>query len=90
MGCNRHNFFVILGHFLPFYSTYNLQNQNFEKMKKNTPEIWSEANRIFYFFAILDHFLASYPNDNPENQNFEKIKKRLEILYYHFTHEYHK
>ena len=27
--------FVILGHFLPFYPTNNLQNQNFEKMKKH-------------------------------------------------------
>ena len=27
-------FFVILCHFLPFHSTNNLKNQNFEKMKK--------------------------------------------------------
>ena len=28
----------ILGHFLPFYLTNDLKNQNFEKMKKH-PEI---------------------------------------------------
>ena len=28
--------FVILGYFLPFYTTNNLKNQNFEKMK-NAP-----------------------------------------------------
>ena len=27
-------FFVILGHFLPFYRTNNPKNQNFEKIKK--------------------------------------------------------
>ena len=30
--CDRHNFFVILGKFLPFYPTNNLQDQDFEKM----------------------------------------------------------
>ena len=28
-------FFVILGHFLPFYHPDNQENQNFEKMKTN-------------------------------------------------------
>ena len=32
--CNRQNIFVILNHFLPFYSPKNPQNQNFEKLKK--------------------------------------------------------
>ena len=27
-------FFLILGHFLPFYLTNTLKNENFEKMKK--------------------------------------------------------
>ena len=30
----QQNFFVILGHFLPFYPN-NPKNQNFEKMKKS-------------------------------------------------------
>ena len=32
-------FFVILGHFLPFYPTNNPKNQNFEKMKKTPGDI---------------------------------------------------
>ena len=31
--------FVILDHFLPFHPTSNLENQNFEKMKKTPGEI---------------------------------------------------
>ena len=31
-------FFVLLGHFLPFYPPNNLENQNFEKMKKASGE----------------------------------------------------
>ena len=30
-------FFVILDHFLPFYSPINPKNKNFEKMKKKIP-----------------------------------------------------
>ena len=33
------SFFVILGHFLHFYPTKNLQNQNFEKMKKMPTDV---------------------------------------------------
>ena len=33
-GVTQTEFFVILDHFLPFYSTNNPQNENFEKMKK--------------------------------------------------------
>ena len=32
---NGHSFFIILGHLLPFDRPNNLQNQNFEKIKKN-------------------------------------------------------
>ena len=45
-------FFVILGHVLPFYPTNNPQNQNFEKMKKNT---WR-----YYHFAHAYHKWQSY------------------------------
>ena len=34
-----HNFFVILDHFLHFYSPNNLKNQNFEKMKQPPGDI---------------------------------------------------
>ena len=43
-------FFVILGHFLPFYHTNNPKNQNFEKVKKSIG------------FTIILHFCAT--NDN--------------------------
>ena len=33
---DRQFFFLLLNHFLPFYSTNNPENQNFEKMKKKT------------------------------------------------------
>ena len=33
------NFFVILGHFLPFYSPNNPESQNFEKMKKASGDV---------------------------------------------------
>ena len=36
---NVTEFFVILGHFLPFYPTNNPKNQNFEKMKKTPGDI---------------------------------------------------
>ena len=45
-------FFVILDHFLPFYSTNNPQNENFEKMKKNN---WG-----FYWFTLNHHKWQSY------------------------------
>ena len=32
-------FFVILGHFLPFYPPNNLENQNFEKMKQASGDV---------------------------------------------------
>ena len=32
--CEQTEFLVILGHFLYFYTPNNLENQNFEKMKK--------------------------------------------------------
>ena len=35
----KKQFLVILGHFLPFYSTNNPKNQNFEKMKKAPGDI---------------------------------------------------
>ena len=39
MKCTRHNFFVVLGHFLPFYPPNCLKNENFKKMKKTPGDI---------------------------------------------------
>ena len=47
--CNRQNFFVILGHFLPFYPPKNLKNQNFEKMKTTSGGI------IFLHMCIINN-----------------------------------
>ena len=46
------DFFVILGHFLPFYLTNKLKNQNFEKMKKNS---WR-----YYHYTFAYHECQSY------------------------------
>ena len=39
MECDRQNFFVISGQFLPFYLTHDWKNQNFEEKKKNPGDI---------------------------------------------------
>ena len=82
--------FVILGHFLPFQPSDNLENQNF-KIEKNTSRYyhfthlhhkWQSYDVWFLrygvrqteFFVIMDRFLPFYPPMDPENQNFEKIK----------------
>ena len=45
--------FVILDHFLPFYLTNNLKNQNFERLKKHTGDI----NILHKFTKSHDHML---------------------------------
>ena len=75
------HFFVILGHFLTFYPLDNLENQNFEKLKKVPGDIvilhmcTISNNHMMYghfgpFFAHLP------PPYNPEHQNFERKKKQ--------------
>ena len=41
--------FVTMGHFLPFYTTNNLQNQNFEKMIHNFTQVYQQS----WSYAIL-------------------------------------
>ena len=69
MKRNRQNFFVILGHFLPFYPTKNLEKQHFEKhleissfytsvpkimiIRYTVPEIWYVMDVIFIFHFAL-------------------------------------
>ena len=67
----------------------NLENQNFEKMKKThggiiilnmsnicmIPEICSMTDRIYSHFGPFFAFLHPLPPNNPENQNFEIMKK---------------
>ena len=87
--CNRQNF-------LHFHLPDDLENQNFEKLKKIPGDITTlhmctiNDNHMMYDswdmendphnFAILDHFLLFYPSNNSENQDFEKRKKYLNIL----------
>ena len=60
-GVRQTEFFVIWGHFFPFYSTDDPENQNFEKMEKTSGDIIilypRATNRIFFhfgsFFAVL-------------------------------------
>ena len=46
------NFFVILVHFLPFHPHDNLENQNFEKLKKTPRDII-----ILHMYTINDNHM---------------------------------
>ena len=90
-GVQQTEFFVILGHFLPFYPPNNTKNQNFEKTKKALGDIiilhmcTINDNRMMYSSWNMEHdgqnFLSlltifcSFPPNNLNNQNFEKMKK---------------
>ena len=89
-------FLVILGHFWPFYPPLphdNLENQNFEKLKKASRDIiilhMCTKNDMMYsswgveFFLIFEHFLPfcpPSPPNNPQNRNFEKMKRLPEDI----------
>ena len=98
IGCDRQNFFVILGHFLHFQPPDNPENQNF-KIEKNTwryhfthlqhkwqsYDVWHLRYGVWQteFFVILDRFSPFYFPNNPKNQHFEKkLKSHLEISFY--------
>ena len=88
---DRQNFFVILGYFLPFYPPNNLENENFEKMKKSPGDIIilnmsaTNENHIVWFlrygawqteyFPILDHFLPFTPPPPPNNPENQSFEK---------------
>ena len=101
----EHNrqFFLILDHFLPFYMplfpppahappapSNNLENQNFEKMKKHpgdiilpmctTNDIWLLRYKIHQtqFFIILGQLLPFYPPPSPLTAWKMKISKTWE------------
>ena len=90
MEHDRHNFLSLFGYVLLFYAPNNLENQNFEKMKKYTKNhdhmpycswdmVRDECNCYFSFWAIFPF----YPRNSPRNQNLKKKrKKRLEISFY--------
>ena len=105
MECDRQNFFVILDHFLPFYPPMDLENQNFEKMKKTLKDI-----TILQMLTINDsHMIYGSSNMECNRQNFlsfwtifcpfppltnQKIKiwktETTPWRYHHFTQVYQK
>ena len=91
--------FLVFDPFLPFYPPpirpNNLENQKFEKMKKNTPgdiiilhkctindnHTWflRDEARQTELFVILGHFLTFDPPNNPKTKNLKKTRKYLKI-----------
>ena len=95
MEHDRHNFLSLFGYVLLFYAPNNLENQNFEKMKKYTKNhdhmpycswdmVHDECNCYFSFWAIFPF----YPRNSPRNQNLKKREKN--VWRYHFTQVYQK
>ena len=92
MDHNRHNFFLILDHFFPFYPPNNAENQNFEKWKNawkyhyftqvyhkwQSYDVWFLrcAVQQTEFFVILDYFLPFYLPNSLKNQNKKKKMKK--------------
>ena len=70
-GVNQTWIFLILNHFLPFCSTNNVKNQNFEKMTI----IWCIVPEIFCPFTSPPHSLKSW-----RIKILKKWEKPLEIL----------
>ena len=52
-------FFVILGHFLPFYLPDNPENQNFEKLKTKTKKKTPEYIIILQICTINDNHIMN-------------------------------
>ena len=67
-GVWQTEFFVILDHFLPFYATNNVKNQNFEKMKKPPGDII-----ILHICTINDNYMmygSWYMKHHRQNLSF--------------------
>ena len=99
------NALVIWGHFLPFYSTNNPKNQNFEKMKKQTWRYhhFTQAYQKSWPYAILFldmtydkckcyfSFWAIFCPFTPLTAQKIKMKKMKKVQRYHpFTQVYQK
>ena len=60
MKCNRHNFFVILGHFSPFYPPNSPQKWKFHKNEKNTwryhsTQVYQNDDHMLYCSWDMTH-----------------------------------
>ena len=97
MEHDRHNFLSLFGYVLLFYAPNNLENQNFEKMKKYTKNhdhmpycswdmVRDECNCYFSFWAIFPF----YPRNSPRNQNLKKKEKKTsgDIILHKCTKNY--
>ena len=88
-------------HSEPFFTLLppnNLENRNFEKMKKPSGDVTTlhmcTKNHDHMMYPSCDmecdrqnflpsHFLPLYPTNNMKNHNFGKMKKRLEISFFY-------
>ena len=94
-GVQQTDFFVILGHFLPFYHTIDPKNWNLGKKSKKTWRYYL-LTHVYHTWRSCDVWLLRYkaqqieffvilgdflPFDppKPKNQNFGKWEKHLEI-----------
>ena len=102
---------IIFCHFGPCFtlltlppSPNNLENQNFEKLKKASRDHFTHVYqksqsydlcfvrygaRQTEFFLIFDHFLTFYPTYLPRKPKFWKNEKNA-WRYHHFTKVHHK
>ena len=91
-------FFVVLGHFLPFYPTNNQNNQNFEKTSGDIIILLKCAineNHMMYgswdtkwtdrIFCRFGPFLPYYPTNSPKIKIKKKWKNRLEMLSFYIS-----
>ena len=92
INCNRQIFFVILGHFLPFYPTNSPKNENIKKMKKVPGDIIilhkCTKNHNYMLYCCWDmargcnchfsfgQFFPIYPHNSPKNEHFKKNEKK--------------
>ena len=105
MKFNRQNYFVILGHFLPF-TPLTAQKIKISKMNKTHEDIiilhkfTKKHDHPLYCsrdvardrcncYFILGYTFSFYPPNSPKNENFKALKKKPWI-YHHFTQEYQK
>ena len=88
MTCNRQNFFVTRGHFLPFSPPNSLENPNTKKTTKKPGDIIIlhkcgkiHDHRIYCSWGnACDNFhfglyFSLLPSNSPKNEKFKTIKK---------------
>ena len=83
MKCNRQIFFVLLGHFLPFYPPNSSNNENIKNEKKPGDIIIlykctkNHAHRLYFSWDMardgcncyFQYFSILLPNNSPTNEN---------------------